>query len=194
MAEVVTFGETMVRLSPPGYRRLEQTHVLDVNIGGDSRGAPPTYYWPYKKRGRALDELPPGGEEGEYLTDRLTDESLKFLEVNKDRPFLLYLSHYAVHTPIESKESLTAKYEAKAKARAEGERPKAKPVYGRYKTRMVQDNGAYAGMVQSVDESVGRVMGKLEELGVADNTVIIFMSDNGGLSTVPRQGPTSNLP
>jgi arylsulfatase A-like enzyme len=61
---------------------------------------------------------------------------------------------------------------------------------------MVQDNAAYAGMVQSVDESVGRVMAKLEELGAAEETIVIFMSDNGGLSTVSRQGqgPTSNLP
>ena len=167
---------------------------FDVNIGGDWSGAPPTYFWPYKKRNRALEEMPPGGEEGEYLTDRLTDESLKFLEANKERPFLLYLSHYAVHTPIESKEELTNKYRAKAAKMPKTEGPRFVPVYGRYKTRQVQDNPAFAGMVQSVDESVGRVMKKLEELGVADNTVVIFMSDNGGLSTVPREAPTSNLP
>jgi len=167
---------------------------FDVNIGGDWSGAPPTYFYPYEKRNRRLESMPPGGEEGEYLTDRLTDESLKFLEANKDKPFLLYLSHYAVHTPVESKEALTAKYEAKARARAEGERPEAKPVYGRYKTRMVQDHAAYAGMVQSVDESVGRVMGKLSALGLERDTIVIFMSDNGGLSTVGREGPTCNLP
>ena len=167
---------------------------FDINIGGDYSGAPPTYFYPYKKRNRALEEMPPGGEEGEYLTDRLTDESLKFLEANKDRPFLLYLSHYAVHTPIESKEELTDKYRAKAVKMPATKGPRFIPVYGRYKTRCVQDNPAYAGMVQSVDESVGRVMKKLEELGVADNTVVIFMSDNGGLSTVPREAPTSNLP
>jgi arylsulfatase A-like enzyme len=167
---------------------------FDINIGGDYSGAPPTYFWPYKNRNRTLEEMPPGGEEGEYLTDRLTDESLKFLEANKDRPFLLYLSHYAVHTPIESKEELTDKYKAKAVKMPKPRGPRFVPVYGRYKTRCVQDNPAFAGMVQSVDESVGRVMKKLEEMGVADNTVVIFMSDNGGLSTVPREAPTSNLP
>jgi arylsulfatase A-like enzyme len=167
---------------------------FDVNIGGDWSGAPPTYFWPYKRRNRALEEMPAGGEEGEYLTDRLTDESLKFLEANKDRPFLLYFSHYAVHTPIESKHELTDKYKAKAEKLPELEGSHSFNVYGRYKTRLVQDNPAYAGMVQSVDESVGRVMKKLEELGMADNTVVIFMSDNGGLSTVPREGPTANLP
>ncbi len=167
---------------------------FDINIGGDSSGAPPTYFWPYKRRNRALEEMPPGGEEGEYLTDRLTDESLKFLEANKDRPFLLYLSHYAVHTPIESKEALTDKYKAKAAKMPKPDGPRFVPVYGRYRTRQVQDNPAFAGMVQSVDESVGQVMKKLEEIGAADNTVVIFMSDNGGLSTVPREAPTCNLP
>jgi arylsulfatase A-like enzyme len=171
-----------------------QHQGFDINIGGDSSGAPPTYFWPYKKRNRALNELPSGGEEGEYLTDRLTDESLKFMEANKNKPFLLYLSHYAVHTPIESKAELTAKYKAKAESMPEREGPRFVTVYDRYKTRMVQDNPAFAGMVHSVDDSVGRVMGKLDELGVADNTVVIFMSDNGGLSTVPREGPTCNLP
>lgn len=167
---------------------------FDVNIGGDWSGAPPTYFYPYKKKNRALERMPPGGEEGEYLTDRLTDESVKFIEANKDRPFLLYLSHYAVHTPIESKQVLTDKYKAKAEKLPASEKQKFTSVYGRYQTRLVQENPAYAGMVQSVDESVGRVMKKLEEMGAADNTVVIFMSDNGGLSTVPREGPTANLP
>ncbi len=167
---------------------------FDINIGGDFSGAPPTYFWPYSKRNRALETMPPGGAEGEYLTDRLTDESLKFLDANKDRPFLLYLSHYAVHTPIESKQALTDEYKAKAEKLPRKDGPRFVPVYGRYKTRQVQDNPAYAGMVQSVDESVGRVMNKLAELDVADNTAVIFMSDNGGLSTVAREGPTCNLP
>jgi len=167
---------------------------FDVNIGGDWSGAPPTYFWPYERRGRNLETLPPGGHEGEYLTDRLTDESLKFLEGNKDKPFLLYLSHYAVHTPTESKQILTDKYKAKAEKLPAPYGPKFVTVYDRYRTRQVQDNPVYAGMVQSVDESVGRVMKKLEELGVADNTVVLFMSDNGGLTTVPREGPTCVLP
>ena len=167
---------------------------FDVNIGGDYSGAPPTYFWPYKKRNRTLETMPPGGAEGEYLTDRLTDESLKFLDANKDRPFLLYLSHYAVHTPIESKQALTDEYKAKAEKLPKKDGSRFAAVYGKYKTRQVQDNPAYAGMVQSVDESVGRVMKKLDDLGVADNTAVIFMSDNGGLSTVAREGPTCNLP
>jgi len=167
---------------------------FDVNIGGDWSGAPPTYFYPYAKRNRVLETMPPGGEKGEYLTDRLTDESLKFLDANKDKPFLLYLSHYAVHTPLESKQALTAKYKAKAEKLPQPEGPHAKEVYGRYKTRMVQDHAVYAGMVQSVDESIGRVLDRIKALGLERNTIVIFMSDNGGLSTVPREGPTCNLP
>ncbi len=99
-----------------------------------------------------------------------------------------------MHTPIESKQELTDKYKAKAEKLPAGEGQRSAGVYGRYNTRLVQDNPAYAGMVQSVDESVGRMMKKLEESGVVNNTAVIFMSDNGGLSTVPREGPTANLP
>ncbi len=167
---------------------------FDVNIGGDWSGAPPTYFYPYEKRGRSLETMPPGGREGEYLTDRLTDESIKFIEANRDRPFLLYLSHYAVHTPLESKKALADKYQAKAAKQPEADRPAAKPVYGPYRTRQVQDHAVYAGMVQSVDESVGRVLDRISKLGLEQDTIVIFMSDNGGLSTVPREGPTCNLP
>ncbi len=167
---------------------------FDVNIAGDNSGSPPTYFYPYTKGKRLLETMPPGGKEGEYLTDRLTDEALKFIEASKDRPFLLYLAHYAVHTPLESKKDLAQKYETKAKSVPPPVGPHAQPVYGPYQTRLVQDHAVYAGMVQSVDESVGRVMGKLEELGLERNTIVIFMSDNGGLSTVAREGPTCNLP
>ncbi len=167
---------------------------FDVNIGGDWSGAPPTYFYPYEKRNRKLETMPPGGKEGEYLTDRLTGESLKFIDANRDGPFLLYLSHYAVHTPLESKKELADKYETEAAKLSPADRPAAKPVYGPYRTRQVQDHAVYAGMVQSVDESVGRVLDKIEQLGLEDNTIVIFMSDNGGLSTVRREGPTCNLP
>ncbi|MBN1505942.1 MAG: sulfatase, partial [Sedimentisphaerales bacterium] len=165
---------------------------FDINIGGGNSGSPPTYFHPYSKGKRSLETMPPGGQDGEYLTDRLTEESLKFIEGNKDRPFLLYLSHYAVHTPLESKEELAEKYRAKAGKFPDAPQPKS--VYGPYKTRQRQDHAVYAGMVQSVDESVGRVLRKLEALGLESDTIVIFMSDNGGLSTVAREGPTCNLP
>ncbi len=176
------------------HRYYPDRQGFDVNIGGDWSGAPPTYFYPYEKRNRKLETMPPGGREGEYLTDRLTDESLRFIEANRNRPFLLYLSHYAVHTPLESKKELADKYQAQAAKLPKAERPPAKPVYGPYRTRQVQDHAVYAGMIQSVDESVGRVLDQIREFGLEQDTIVIFMSDNGGLSTVRREGPTCNLP
>jgi arylsulfatase A-like enzyme len=114
----------------------------------------------------------PEGQEGEYLTDRLTDDSLKFIEKNKDRPFFVYLSHYAVHVPIEAKEDLIPKYQQKPECNCGG-----------------QQDHTYAAMIQSVDESLGRVVDKLAELGIDDRTVVIFISDNGGLSSVTSNAP-----
>ncbi len=136
---------------------------FDVNIGGYFRGSPPSYFAPY--RIPAMKE----GPKGEYLTDRLADDALRFIDANKDKPFFLYLSHYAVHTPIQAKKELTEHYAEK------------KPTQ--------QKNPKYAAMIQSVDEGVGRIMKKLDDLGLADHTAIVFMSDNGGLF-----GVTSNAP
>ena len=93
--------------------------------------------------------LKAGGHEGEYLTDRLTDEAEQFIEQNKDRPFFLYFAHYAVHMPLQAKPAVLAKY-------------KAKPPQGG------QNNPTYAAMVESVDESVGRILRKLQALGIAE--------------------------
>ena len=160
---------------------------FDINIGGTRSGAPKSHFWP-----QWGDNPPIKGRPGEYLADRLTDESLKFLDANKDKPFFLYLSHYAVHTPLESKKELTEKYKIKAESLPATEGPRFVPE-GERQARQVQDHAVYAGMIQSVDESVGCVMNKLDELGVADNTAVIFMSDNGGLST-SEGSPTSNVP
>ena len=164
---------------------------FDINIAGGATGMPPSYFYPYGKGEHRKLDLP-GGKEGEYLTDRLTDESLKFLDDNKDRPFLLYLSHYAVHIPLQSKKDIANRYRFKARKMLKSKDPLFLPE-GNVKTRQVQNHPVYASMIQSVDESVGRVMKKLEDLGVADNTVVIFMSDNGGLST-SAGWPTSNVP
>lgn len=159
---------------------------FDINIGGTSSGMPRSYFYPQWSGNPPIE-----GRPGEYLTDKLTDEALKFLEANRDKPFLLYLSHYAVHIPLQAKQNMIDKYQIKA-----GSKPVDGPRFlpeGDTQARQVQDHPTYAGMVQSVDESVGRVMKKLVELGVADHTVVIFMSDNGGLSTA-EGSPTSNVP
>ncbi|MBN1342341.1 MAG: sulfatase [Phycisphaerae bacterium] len=161
---------------------------FDVNVAGWTAGSPGRggYFPPYNNP-RLSD-----GPKGEYLTDRLTDEALKFLDANKGRPFLLYLSHYAVHTPLLSKPSYAKKYEAKAEKLPPSKGPRFLPE-GARQARQVQDHPVYAGMVQSMDESLGRVMAKLEALGIDDHTAVFFMSDNGGLSTSEGH-PTSNVP
>jgi arylsulfatase A-like enzyme len=159
---------------------------FESNIGGISYGWPVGGYFSPYKNPKITD-----GPKGEYLTDRLADEALKFLDENSDKPFLLYLSHYAVHTPLESKKDLTEKYQAKADKLPQPQTRFAPE--GDVETRQVQDHAVYAGMVQSVDEGVGRIMEKIDRLGLAENTCIIFMSDNGGLSTA-EGSPTSNLP
>jgi len=137
---------------------------FDVNIAGTAAGQPPSYFAPY--RIATLRE----GPTGEFLSDRLTDEALKFIEKNKNRPFFLYLPHYAVHTPLMAKRHVIEKYKKKADPHAP------------------QHNAVYAGLVESVDDSIGHIMQKLEELKLASNTIVIFNSDNGGLI-----GSTVNL-
>ncbi len=132
-------------------------HGFDVNIGGTSRGSPPSYFAPYK-----IPTLP-DGPTGEFLSDRLTTEAEKFIEAHRDGPFFIYLPHFAVHTPIMGKPEVVAKYQAKAKPDD------------------AQKNAKYAALVESVDDSVGRLRAKLEALGIAKNTLIVFASDNGGL-------------
>ncbi len=169
---------------------------FDVNKGGHWAGQPASYFYPYKNERKHWD-VPglEGGKEGEYLTDRLTTEALQFIEKNKERPFLLYFAYYNVHTPIQAKPELVAKYEAKKEGMDTTDQPDFINERENH-TKQKQDNPAYAGMVQSVDESVGRIMQYLQESDLADNTVIVFTSDNGGLSTLPanRTAPTSVVP
>jgi len=175
--EEVTLAEA---LKPAGYTTcfIGKWHLgnkeyypksqgFDVNIGGYSRGQPPSYFAPYR--------IPtmPEGPKGEYLTDRHADDAEKFLDAHKDKPFLLYLSTYAVHTPLQSKAELTAKYKAKAKAMKDY--PQKNPVYG--------------GMVHSMSECVGRVLDKLKALDLLDRTAVFFIGDNGGLAHVTSNAP-----
>ncbi len=204
------------------------SHLPDWNKGWPKEG----YYFPYGMKGLEV------GEEGEYLTDRLTNEAIKYIEHNKENPFFLYLSHFAVHDPIEGRKDLIKKYSNKLKYI---DPPKGKPFileinpdnkesitrieldsllednkYKGYKIfsnesvkiKQHQDNADFAGMVESMDESLGRIMKKLKELDLDQNTVVIFYSDNGGMSAanfyfpdreISKKGidkafSTSNLP
>lgn len=162
---------------------------FDTNIGGFDRGSPPGgYYAPWTNPNLEANS------ENEYLTERLTAESVKFLhERDQDQPFLLFLSYYNVHTPIQPYLKHVDHYRTKAEESFAGETPYIPERRGHSRAR--QDNADYASMVAAVDDSVGELMAALDDLNLADNTVVIFFSDNGGLTTLstPR-APTSNLP
>jgi arylsulfatase A-like enzyme len=161
---------------------------FDINIGGHEKGSPPGgYYSPYKNP-KLTD-----GPEGEYLTDRLTDESIQFIAENKGNPFFLYLAYYTVHTPIQAAKKHIEKYELKREQLGLDSVPH-KPE-GEGWTKLVQEDAAYASMVAAMDENVGRIAEALKEQGLDKNTWIIFTSDNGGLSTLRRKNaPTNNGP
>ena len=178
---------------------------FDTSIMAGHAGAPPSYFFPYHKakKGKSKEDFPPvKGKDGEYLTDRLTDEALKFIRSNKDKPFHLTLAHYAVHTPIEAPKDLVEKYKQKLKAlKIKNGGPRSdkdvkEDTSGFYKT--VQNNPSYAAMVEKVDQGVGRILEELKSLQIEENTVIIFTSDHGGLSSRglknKRELATSNLP
>jgi arylsulfatase A-like enzyme len=164
---------------------------FDINIGGHHRGSPPGgYYSPYKNPKMS------DGPEGEYLTDRLTDESITFLDTIGERPFLLFLSYYTVHTPIEANKKYIEKFDKKLADLGIGEI--AHKYEGKGVTTLEQRNPAYASMLYALDNNIGILLTKLREEGLYDNTTIIFTSDNGGLSTLASDrnwmAPTSVLP
>ncbi len=175
-----------------------QNQGFNVNIAGHAGGLPPSYFWPY-----GMDKKPdpknyhsrgvPGledGKPGEHLCDRLTSEAMKLIEHRKpDQPFFLYLPFYDVHIPAMAKPELVKKYQAKA-ARMGLPNVKSAPTYDEGtvergseqppKLLEQQVNITYAAMIETMDTNVGRLMAKLNELGLTDNTVILFTSDNGG--------------
>ena len=160
---------------------------FDVNMGGIDRGGPygrGKYFTPYDN------PRLPDGPPGEHLPDRLANEANNFIETNKAKPFLIYFPFYDVHTPLQSRPDLQAKYEAKRKQLG------LEPKFGQEPprdVRLVQEHAVYAGMVEAMDAAVGKVLAKLDALGLAENTIVLFTSDNGGLST-SEGSPTSNLP
>ena len=147
-------------------------HGFDLNVGGREWGQPKgrgKYFAPFN-----MPNLE--GQKGDYLTDRLTDESIKFIEASKDKPFFLYLSYYAVHGPLMAPKPMVQKYADRAKQPSDG---------GKWKGRVTP---VYAAMVEAVDKSVGRIMATLEKLKLDDNTVVIFTADNGGTSQASSGG------
>ena len=166
-------------LGPPEYYPRKQG--FDVNIGGSHIGLPGSYYYPYKHKSIRTEDtrsaigsvanLPPGGPKDRYLTDRLTDEAIRLIDEHQEQPFFLYFAYYSVHTPIQPRPDLRDYYRTEV---APGKRHK---------------NASYAAMVSAVDESVGRVLKQLDDLGLSERTIVIFTSDNGGLHHVTSNAP-----
>ena len=184
-AGYATFFAGKWHLGPEGF--WPENQGFDYNLGGHEAGGPyggKQYFSPYGN------PRLPDGPDGEHLPDRLASETVRFIEANKAKPFFAYLSFYSVHTPLMAREDLRKKYEMKREHLGietrwgrEGERD----------VRLVQDHAVYAGMVEAMDLAVGKVLAKLDQLGLSENTLVIFTSDNGGLST-SEGWPTSNLP
>ncbi len=175
---------------------------FDANVGGCHLGHPPSYFSPYRIEALA------DGSEGEYLTDRLTDEAIALIAEHgpagehRHRPFFVNLWHYTVHTPLQAPADLVEKYRQKAArmglddahALEEGD---AFPCLHKKDQRIVrrkfQSHAVYAAMIENLDANVGRVLAALDQHGLADDTIVIFTSDNGGLSTA-EGSPTTNAP
>lgn len=156
---------------------MPEHHGFDVNVGGNAHGAPGSYFAPYagnwsipSTEVRARWNALPNSKPDEYLTDRLTDEAVEFIRQNQQRPFFLYLPHYGVHSPLQGKPELVAKYEAVPK-----------------KDRQGQPD--YAAMIESIDVSVGRIAAAVKECGLDEETVIILTSDNGGFFKATSNAP-----
>lgn len=180
-----TFFAGKWHLGPEGWWPEQQG--FEINRGGTDQGGPyggGKYFSPFSNP-RLAD-----GPVGEHLPDRLARETVQFIKSCRDQPFLAYLAFYSVHTPLMARKDLQQKYEAKRTALD------LQPQWGREglrDVRLVQEHAVYAGMVEAMDAAVGQVLSALDDLGLRENTIVVFTSDNGGLST-SEGWPTSNLP
>lgn len=137
---------------------------FDINIAGHKRGSPRSYFSPY--RNPRLED----GPKGEYLTDRLTEEAITYIKKNRDERFFLYMPYYTVHTPIQPRKDLLQTISNRPKGR-------------------LHSRADFAAMVEALDESIGEVLAALDEAGVAENTIVVFSSDNGGHGAITRMDP-----
>jgi arylsulfatase A-like enzyme len=186
--EEITIAE---RLRDAGYATFfaGKWHLGAGKFGPNAQGFGPDldgsgqFYYP-KNSGP-----PPDSQDDPKTTDRIANEAVRFIEAHKDKPFFAYLPFLAVHVPIQARAALVEKYEKK-KASAPAD------LWGRereQKVRLVQNHAIYAAMLEQLDTAIGRVLAALDRSGLAEKTVVVFMSDNGGLATAEGH-PTSNLP
>ena len=149
---------------------------FDMNVGGDEKGSPRGYFAPFCEKNGAdvphLDWAPPGS----YLTDIFNEAAIRFIREHREKPFFLYLPHFAVHTPLHAKPQIISKYMHQEKRPGQ------------------QSNPIYAAMIESVDDGIGKIVKELERLQLREKTILIFTSDNGGLATAdwPLTPPTVN--
>ena len=151
-------------MGPLGY--YPENMGFDINVGGNESGGPGSYFPPYRNVNKNLKVDP----KEEYLTDRLGTEVVNFIEKNKDNKFFAYVPFYSVHTPIQAKPEYESKYKTK-------------------KSDDFHNRADYAGMIQSLDENIGKILNKIKELNLENNTLIIFTSDNGGIRSISNQHP-----
>ncbi len=181
--ETITISE---RLKTMGYKtcHIGKWHLgnlghspinqgYDISIATNKAGMPATYFYPFKKSAKSIFDVPDleKSNSEDFLTDKLTDKAIDFIQQNRDGPFFINLCFYAVHTPIEAKDVKVKKYQ------------------GKLKDGMLHTNPEYAGLVEHLDDNVGRILEAIQKTGIADNTIVLFFSDNGGLLDV-----TSNFP
>lgn len=174
----------------PKHQGFEYTKAVN------RAGQPASFFYPFGK-GRRPANVPDlkDYKKGDFLTDALTDKAIEFIDQSSDQPFFLCLSHYAMHTPIQAPPALVEKYKAKKiEMYGEGKHPMLEEKYNTLATTR-QENPAYAGMMENLDTNIGRVMEHLKQKGILENTIIVFTSDNGGLSHRKREvSPTNNAP
>ena len=183
-AGYATFFAGKWHLGGDGHSPTDQG--FDLNVAGHERGGPygrGKYFHPFDMPGLE-------SRDGDHLPARLAEETVRFLRASKDRPFFAMLSFYSVHTPLMGRPDLVEHYERK---REELGLEEDWGTEGERKVRLVQEHAVYAAMVHAMDEAVGSVLAALDELGLTDDTLVIFFSDNGGLSTSEGH-PTCNLP
>ena len=183
-------------LGRAGY--LPDTQGFDFTAAVNEAGQPGSYFPPYENPDWPITDVPDlaGDPQNSYLTDRLTDVALQFIETNRDRPFFLVLSHYSVHTPLQAPSEAVKRYEQLA-THLGPDRDENYEAERESSTKLRQDHPTYAAMVESTDLSVGRILSQLSDLELENRTVVVFVSDNGGLSTLTRRGfnqATANVP
>ena len=170
-----------------------EKHGFDINVAGHFRGGlyiKNKYFSPW--------DIPniKNGPDGEYITDRLADEAASFVKNHDESPFLVYFSFYTVHAPFSAPKALVSKYEAKQAALGLTDEDRFAQLTAfdkQVQYRDKQDHATYAAMVESMDNAVGKVLESVKAKGIEENTIVVFFSDNGGLST-SEGTPTANTP